>query len=85
MGCHYSRRASAHDYTQNYKKIKHVSIKKITVAMKKSKGTMVSIVTLINVFRNSAVQVNLCQKLLFLHQLTYNMMTDFSLNYQFST
>ena len=30
------------------------------------------------------VQVNLCQKLLFLLQLTYNMTTDCSLNYQFS-
>ena len=27
------------------------------------------------------VQVNLCQKLLFLHQLTHNMMTDCSFNY----
>ena len=33
--------------------------------------------------RNSlnAVQVNLCQKLLFLHQLTHNMTTDFSWNH----
>ena len=31
------------------------------------------------------VQVNLCQKLLFLHQLTHNITTDCSLNYQFST
>jgi hypothetical protein len=31
------------------------------------------------------VQVNLCQKLLFLHQITYNMTTDCSLNYKFST
>ena len=31
------------------------------------------------------VQVNLCQKLLFLHQLTHNMTTDFSLNYKFNT
>ena len=31
------------------------------------------------------IQVNLCQKLLFLHQLTHNMTTDCSLNYQFST
>ena len=30
------------------------------------------------------VQVNLCQKLLFLHQLTHNMMTDSSLNYKFN-
>jgi hypothetical protein len=29
--------------------------------------------------KNSQVQVNLCQKLLFLHQLTHNMMTDCSL------
>ena len=28
------------------------------------------------------VQVNLCQKLLFLHQLTHNMTTDCSLNYK---
>ena len=32
-----------------------------------------------------AVQVNLCQKLLFLHQLTHNMTTDCILNYKFST
>ena len=31
------------------------------------------------------VQVNLCQKLLFLPQLTHNMTTDCSLNYKFST
>ena len=31
------------------------------------------------------VQVNLCQKLLFLHQLAHNMMTDCSLNYKFNT
>ena len=32
----------------------------------------------------SSVQVNLCQKLLFLHQLTHNMTTDCSLNYKFN-
>ena len=31
------------------------------------------------------LQVNLCQKLLFLHQLTQNMTTDCSLNYKFNT
>ena len=31
------------------------------------------------------IQVNLCQKLLFLHQLTHNMTTDCSLNYKFIT
>ena len=31
------------------------------------------------------IQVNICQKHLFLHQLTHNMMTDCSLNYEFST
>ena len=31
------------------------------------------------------VQVNLCQKHLFLHQLTHNMTTDCSLNHEFST
>ena len=31
------------------------------------------------------VQVNLCQKLFFLHQLTHNMTTDCSLNYKFNT
>ena len=31
------------------------------------------------------VLVNLCQKLLFLHQLTNNMTTDWSLNYKFNT
>ena len=35
-------------------------------------------------FRN-LLQVNLCQKLLFLHQLTHNMTTDCSLNYKFNT
>ena len=32
-----------------------------------------------------AIQINLCQKLLFLHQLTHNMTTDCSLNYNFNT
>ena len=32
-----------------------------------------------------SAQVNLCQKLLFLHQLIQNMTTDCSLNYEFST
>ena len=31
------------------------------------------------------LQVNLCQKLLFLHQLTHNMTSDCSLNYKFNT
>ena len=31
-----------------------------------------------------SVQVNLCQKQIFLHQLTHNMTTDCSLNYEFS-
>ena len=31
------------------------------------------------------IQVNLCQKLLFLHELTHNMTTDCSLNYKFNT
>ena len=31
------------------------------------------------------VQINLCQKLLFLHQLTHNMTSDCSLNYKFNT
>ena len=31
------------------------------------------------------LQVNLCQKLLFLYQLTHNKATDYSLNYEFST
>ena len=34
---------------------------------------------------DSSVQVNLCQKLLFLPQLTHNMTTDCSLNYQLNT
>ena len=33
-------------------------------------------------FQPFPVQVNLCQALLFLHQLTHNMMTDYSLNYK---
>ena len=32
-----------------------------------------------------SVQLNLCQKLLFLHQLTHNMTTDCSLNYKYNT
>ena len=31
------------------------------------------------------VQVNICQKLSFLPQITHNMTTDCSLNYEFST
>ena len=31
------------------------------------------------------IQVNLCQNLVFLHQLTNNMTTNFSLNYKFNT
>ena len=31
------------------------------------------------------LQVNLCQKLLFLHQLTHNMTTDCLFNYKFNT
>ena len=31
------------------------------------------------------VQVNLCQKLIFSHQLTHNMTIDCSLNYKFNT
>ena len=34
---------------------------------------------------SSILQVNLCQKLLFLHKLTHNMTTDCSLNYKFNT
>ena len=34
---------------------------------------------------HAKVQVNLCQKLLFLHQLTHNMTTCCSLNYKFNT
>ena len=33
----------------------------------------------------SKVQVNLCQKHLFWHQLTHNMTKECSLNYEFST
>ena len=36
-------------------------------------------------FQRLVLQVNLCQKLLFLHQLTHNMKTDCSLNYKFNT
>ena len=35
--------------------------------------------------KKSQVQVNLCQKLIFLHQLNHNMTTDCSLNYKFNT
>ena len=38
-----------------------------------------------NLIKNSLVQVNLCQKLLFLSQLTHSMMTSCSLNYKFNT
>jgi hypothetical protein len=33
---------------------------------------------------DNRIQVNLCQKLLFLHQLTHNMTTDCLLNYKFN-
>ena len=33
----------------------------------------------------NVLQANLCQKLLFLHQLTHNMTTDCSLNYEFNS
>ena len=33
----------------------------------------------------NVLQANLCQKLLFLHQLTHNMTTDCSMNYKFNT
>ena len=35
--------------------------------------------------QKSLVQVNLCQKSLFLHQLNHNITTDCSMNYEFST
>ena len=35
--------------------------------------------------RKTRIQVNLCQKLLFLYQITHNMTTDYSLSYKFST
>ena len=38
-----------------------------------------------NQLKSLNLQVNLCQKLLFLHQLTHNMTTDCSLNYKFIT
>ena len=41
--------------------------------------------TYIKVCIVSKIQVNLCQKLLFLHQVTHNMTKDCSLNYEFST
>ena len=34
---------------------------------------------------STCIQVNFCQKHLFLHQLTHNMTTDCSLNYNFNT
>ena len=40
---------------------------------------------LVTSFSSCTVQVNHCQKLLFLHQLTHNMTTDCSLNYKFNT
>ena len=40
---------------------------------------------LINFLVQTLLQVNLCQKLLFLHQLTHNMTTDCSLNYMFNS
>ena len=36
-------------------------------------------------FSVAVVHVNLCKKLLFLHQLTHNMTADCSLNYKFNT
>ena len=40
---------------------------------------------LMDIVETSSVQVNLCQKGLFLHQLTHNFIIDCSLIYQFST
>ena len=34
--------------------------------------------------KNIRLQINLCQKVLFLHQLTHNMTTNCSLNYEFT-
>ena len=39
----------------------------------------------LSVSKLNKIQVNLCQKLLFLHQLTHNMTTGCSLNYKFNT
>ena len=38
-----------------------------------------------NLSTGQFVQENLCQKLSFVHQLTHNMTTDCSLNYNFNT
>ena len=43
-----------------------------------------TIVNKYHIFSEYRLQVNLCQKLLFLHQLTHNMMTICSLNYKFN-
>ena len=40
---------------------------------------------LLRLFFSTSIQVNLCQKLLFLHQLTHNVKTDCLLNYKFNT
>ena len=37
------------------------------------------------IFGGGLIQVNLCQKFLFLHQLTHNITKDCSLNYEFRT
>ena len=39
----------------------------------------------LSLYDSRKIQVNLCQKHLFLHQLTHNMTTECSLNYEFST
>ena len=84
---------------QNSQRQKKLSKAKISFApMVRTNYTSIQKFMLIEMKRNNVffhnhsfpwllktVQVNLCQKLLFLHQLTHNMTTDCSLNYQFST
>ena len=45
----------------------------------------IGLFTIIENLEIDAIQVNLCQKLVFFHQLSHNMTTDCSLNYKFNT
>ena len=67
--------------------VPHLSVpsEKDQVRSEESSTATKPMIEVIDVQNNSQVQVNLCQKLLFLHQLTHNMTTDCSLNYKFNT
>ena len=67
--------------------VPHLSVpsEKDQVRSEESSTATKPMIEVIDVQNNSQVQVNLCQKLLCLHQLTHNMTTDCSFNYKFNT